>query len=388
MNGIPLAFILTRRSSKGGQFQPIQGSNIVPGIPTEQDSYRAELGGVMGILTTLELLCSFHHLNNGFIEIGLDGESALQAVFHSGPPTVDAKAQDLIRCIQAKLQALPLNITGRHIKGHQDKHKSYSQLDRWAKLNVQMDKAAKQLLAKVRDGDPMPNQALSSSPMTVSFRGQILSRISKQDMYTEIYGKEIKKKWQTYYEIPEEYLHDGIDWEGQCKALQKEPFGKRRFLVKFFAKQLAIGKNMLRRGHQDHSHCPCCDAPVEETLHIIQCDAPACYLCWVGALAHLDTWLSNERTEKHLRVAITRRLSEWRDSAPRSQVQGPHPLRKAIAAQDAIGWQNFLMGRISPSLASYQEVHYQHLKRRNTGKAWLHKTINQVWLILWKMWDN
>ena len=70
------AFILTRRSKKGPSFVNVRGSNVVPGNPQEQDSYRAELGGVMGIAIALQLICSLHRVTHGSIEIGLDGESA------------------------------------------------------------------------------------------------------------------------------------------------------------------------------------------------------------------------------------------------------------------------------------------------------------------------
>jgi hypothetical protein len=73
-------FILTRRSRKGPCVHDISGSNIVPGIPDEQDSYRAELGGAMGALATLELVCKVHNITEGSVELGFDGLVAMEAV--------------------------------------------------------------------------------------------------------------------------------------------------------------------------------------------------------------------------------------------------------------------------------------------------------------------
>ena len=50
------AFILTRRFKKGPAFINIKGSNVLPGNPEEQDSYRAELGGVMGVVVTIQII--------------------------------------------------------------------------------------------------------------------------------------------------------------------------------------------------------------------------------------------------------------------------------------------------------------------------------------------
>ena len=114
------AFILTRRQKEGDPFSMVTGKTAIPGDPSEQDSYRAELGGLMAMLTTLEVLCAQHTITQGAIELGLDGEGAFKAVFESGPPKVDDKAYDLLQAIKAKINSLPLSITGRHIKGHQD----------------------------------------------------------------------------------------------------------------------------------------------------------------------------------------------------------------------------------------------------------------------------
>ena len=56
----------------------INGQNTIPGSKEEQCAFRSELGGVAGILTTLEILCEHHGIEQGKIEIGLDGESVIK----------------------------------------------------------------------------------------------------------------------------------------------------------------------------------------------------------------------------------------------------------------------------------------------------------------------
>ena len=92
------AFIIThrRRGNTSNRFSNVKGTNVVPGVPHEQDSYCAELGGLMGMLVTLEMLCQVHQIQQGSIELGLDGEGAYRAVFESTHTPVDAKSYDLI----------------------------------------------------------------------------------------------------------------------------------------------------------------------------------------------------------------------------------------------------------------------------------------------------
>ena len=58
-----------RRGNTSNRFCNVKGTNVVPGVPHEQDSYRAELGGLMGMLVTLEMLCQIHQIQQGSIEL-------------------------------------------------------------------------------------------------------------------------------------------------------------------------------------------------------------------------------------------------------------------------------------------------------------------------------
>ena len=71
----------------------------------------------MGVLVTVELLCQVHHIQEGSIEVSLDGEGAYKSVFESTHASVDSKAHDLIRAIKGLLSELPVTVTGRHIEG-------------------------------------------------------------------------------------------------------------------------------------------------------------------------------------------------------------------------------------------------------------------------------
>ena len=46
------------------------------------------------------------------------------------------------------------------------------------------------------------------------------------------------------------------------------------------------------------------------------------------------------------------------------------------------------MGRVTDKISAYQQRHFEHLKKRNTGTVWLSKLINQLWLVMWQMWQH
>ena len=109
---------------------------------------------------------------------------------------------------------------------------------------------------------------------------------------------------------------------------------------------------------------------------------------WAESLNLLETWLFNNHTSHQLTSAILDRLTAWHRETPFTPVEGPRALKEFITEQDAIGWENFLMGRISSKLAPYQQVHYTNLNKQRTGKVWASKLINQLWLIMWRMWEH
>ena len=335
-----------------------------------------------------KVICQVHAVTHGSLEVGLDGESAYKAVFETEQVEVNAKAADLIRAIKESITQLPLLVTGRHIKGHQDDKVAFSQLDRWAQLNVNMDTAAKARLAQVRQGPPQTNIPMPHERIRVYHKGVKQSRVCKKELYQEIYGDITKQKWAQLHNIPQSLIHTGINWPALHKAMEREPLGKRRWLCKHCARQSAVGRNLKRRHHQTHSHCPRCDQDNEDSTHVLQCQHPSARVKWSLATTALCDWMIDERTHPEFREAILQRLNEWRNQEEQIPVQGSRAVREAIQCQDAIGWENFIMGRLAPQLAQFQQHSYTQQHSRRTGQSWASHLINQLWLVMWAMWEQ
>ena len=39
-------------------------------------------------------------------------------------------------------------------------------------------------------------------------------------------------------------------------------------------------------------------------------------------------------------------------------------------------------------MATYQQQHFDNIKSQRHGSAWMSKTIRQLWLIMWRMWNH
>ena len=60
--------------------------NTVPGPTDSQSAYRSELAGISGSLLIIQAICNMHHIQNGCITIGLDGQSAMKSVSQNNNP--------------------------------------------------------------------------------------------------------------------------------------------------------------------------------------------------------------------------------------------------------------------------------------------------------------
>jgi hypothetical protein len=117
----------------------IVGVNSIPGEPEDHTSYRSELRGVSGVIETVNIVCKVHGITEGSIEVGLDGDQAMKNIFGKWPLNPRQADYDLLKDIRAKIAKSPLKWAGRWVKGHQDDHIRYEDMDRWRQLNVECD---------------------------------------------------------------------------------------------------------------------------------------------------------------------------------------------------------------------------------------------------------
>jgi hypothetical protein len=109
----------------------IAGKAICPGGPDHQSSYRSELTGLYAILAITNQMCLYFDIKEGHIEIGCDGQSALQTAFEYEPIlSADLPDFDILGAIYYLRKQSRITWSFRHVKGHQDEQGI--DLDLWA----------------------------------------------------------------------------------------------------------------------------------------------------------------------------------------------------------------------------------------------------------------
>jgi hypothetical protein len=106
----------------------------------------------LAIMIVAQLLCDYYHIWEGSIELGCDGLAALNKTFTMVYLIdTDESNQDLLMVIRTLWNRSPLPWKIRHVKGHQDDDQDYESLDRWARLNIEMDKIQRNLSLSLKD---------------------------------------------------------------------------------------------------------------------------------------------------------------------------------------------------------------------------------------------
>jgi hypothetical protein len=378
------AFVLEGRTKEGR----ILGQNCVPGHTTEQSSYRGELAGIEGILTTVQLICQLHNLTQGSIEIGLDNTTAIDNVNAQGDLTCKKSDFDLVYNIRQHVKDLPITCTFRHVAGHQDDHMDLSQLDRWELLNVEMDTRAKQHLASHFQPVPPVNIRFKYERVTVRLHGRKLSRFNMKFLYSKAYEPEIRDYWIQKGHFTAD-TWDLVDWDLQGSCFDSVPLGFQVWLSKHATGWCGVGRMLKIYGFQDHSDCPRCSQPEETTQHVVCCWSQAATATWSTLIDTLQQWLRQQQTPHLMVRALLQRLTEWRSAQPLQPLLLEGPLMyQAFEHQDKIGWWNFLLGRHSPLFTRLQHQHYTQIGTTLHASSWHKKLIVKLWEMGFEMWED
>jgi hypothetical protein len=106
----------------------------------------------------------------------------------------------------------------------------------------------------------------------------------------------------------------------------------------------------------------------------------------------LDAHMRKIKTAPEIRVVVLKRIRHWRRHQHMAPVTDVVPdefgLRDAVTEQDAIGWYNFLLGRLSKKWSDTQARYLESIQSRSSGRRWTIAILEKVWDISWDMWEH
>jgi hypothetical protein len=203
----------------------IVGVNSIPGEPEDHSSYRSELGGVSGVIETVNIVCEVHGITEGDIEVGLDGDQAMKNIFGKWLLNPRQADYDLLKDICAKIAKSSVTWMGRWVEGHQDDHIRYEDMDRWGQLNVECDGLAKVYwnACNERDDWLLPNQAFANEGWSVWIEEKKLTKLDQQAIYNYVFSKRTKAYWSRKHHLSTTNMITNINWGSMSEIAQSAP---------------------------------------------------------------------------------------------------------------------------------------------------------------------
>jgi hypothetical protein len=368
--------------------QYIYGGGTIPGSHLIYDSYRSELGGLIGGSAALSLILPLLPNHAQKYTIGCDGLSAIGHLQKGPPPTFKSKwpHSDLTSFLLQIWKDMPADPTAIHIPGHQEKY--YGPRTALESLNQMMDRLAKACAKSFHVIHSHGPSWQSHGHGAVYIQGNLVGGSHKKQLYEYICHKSYITYLANKWEINSDSLLEA-DWKTFGAARKKTTHKTRIFISKWLVGHLPLGEIMVKRKHRIKATCPHCLHPNEDALHLPTCPHPSVTAFWIDALSNLQSWLLNVDTHPAIIFFICKGLLSWTtdpfgDELPLDHLP-PH-IYQAFDNQLQLGWFATLSGILHPSLIQLQQTHYSSIPSRRTGFAWGRKITLKLWNIIYELW--
>jgi hypothetical protein len=328
----------------------------------------------------------------GKATVGCDGLGTVKIIEKALKTTKSNMEQfDSIRAINKVRKSCNFTTQLRHVKGHQDDHSNFYNLDRWAQLNVIVDTMAKRKLSETLDYDDYQHHRLICFPhdkCTLSFcdQNQIPTTSIQSNLLKTIRRsagrKRARKHWRKKKIIAEETEHC-IDWKVVHKSHKSVDSTTHQWLSKWMTGFCRVGKMMKVYRFQTHTKCPRCQQPNENVKHVLKCQSYG-----TKQMRALSSWITKNDGPEGMGDVITQNLTAWRQNS-----MYPHPpidttLRKAVLQQDSLGWNNFLHGFISSKWRQAIDMHFKKINSKKSSTLWVSRLVRKIWDIQRQLWND
>lgn len=392
----------------------VKGGGFLPAPPhyMAQSSKRTEAAALYaGIRWVKALLESYpNHTNSEppTLPIPIDNDSVVKDVnrlVSDQSPTFSLLSPDydIIQAIRSTLKGLPVPTEVFHVKGHQDRHKQWTELDTFAKINVLADQQAEAIHQKsLASTGEFPPWVPGTSAALFHGDRQVTTNISSYIREAK-HAPEMRKylirrsKEATGRDKPwDEAIYDTIAWKHYGEAFKKLSLGRRIQISKYANDLLPTRRRLQSIDNRVDGRCFACNNLWEDTTHVLTCSCSARTASRTTARATFQQRLSRMHTPDIMNKLICDSMDSWLarrpvlpPTWPRQSDTIQRQLRLAFEAQSRIGWDQFFRGRIAKAWMIPIGTYY---KARQPGEAftpehWMRKTISEIWtfsITIWK----
>ncbi len=349
-------------------------------------NYRGEILG--GIITS-QILLSIDSLNtttDGAATCYCDNLGVIHhANNHSTSLPESQKQTDALLSFRRQLQSVKLKWAYKHVHSHQDANYSINDLTIPEQLNVLADAIAKQALKTAHQQLKYSKPNYPGEPIRLFIDGHKITSSIKAALYTS-WGTRTAQTFLHKQKIVRERHFHLIDWDNVEKAMSTLPKMLQVWITKHVSGFCGTNKHLSRVDKSHNSRCNCCGAQEESTQHITRCTNPGRTKMFHETVSDLVHWMRQKNGHPLLAQAIQSYLTN-RGRIRMSKICSHWPSFSSFSRDhDNLGWDSFIMGRISKSLLAIQQSHLTQVGSRQSISSWASQFTHKLLNIPHKQW--
>ena len=384
------AWILATRD--GGEW--IKGGGVVPGDKEDQDPYRSELGGQVGLASFISAII-LPPGSTPEITIACDGLAAINRV-NMDRSILKAKMTniDMLSVISELWDGSNFSLIKQHVYGHQDDlGRPLTQLET---LNCIVDEYAKDIARQQMNGTlpPLHFSTTSLGFGSVKCHGHLITSNLQGSLYKQVTKYNYLTSLGQHSEFPLNFAKVNVHWESFSTARKEASFSTNIFLTKWLSGDTATGRVMVQRKARLGSQCPMCNHNDEHLLHVLTCSSSSATELRNNLLSELMVWLESVQTAPAIENFIHLGLTAWFENP--GKVWGnddaifshDNNIDEALRSQLHLGWYYFLCGMQTDKFVNIQQEYYEKINSRRLGTRWATNVTQKMWNILHQIWKH
>jgi hypothetical protein len=349
-------------------------------------NYRGEiLGGVL----TGHILCTIDNLIKPAHGIAACYCDNLGVIHHANNilRSLPEKQQqaDLLLSFRRLLASTQATWTYRHVQSHQDTTYSMDELTIPQRLNVLADAIAKATLIDCYHTNKFNTPEYPGESIRLYIDGHKVASSIKSALYRAWGSRSAKLLLNKRNIVRARHFHL-VDWESLGRAMQKLPQMYRVWVTKHVSGFCGIHKHLVRMQSTESACCPCCGSKIETTRHITQCCDPGRTQMFEESTQELVSWMTQQCGLPELTTSLEVYLLHRGRHTMKTICDQFPTLQRFAQDHDRLGWENFIMGRISTTLFHLQSNYLQQIRSNLSMKSWSCQFIQKVLNITHRQW--
>ena len=335
------------------------------------NAYRGELLGLMQVHLILSAVQRTAPNLQGEIYIYSDCLGALGRVSELPPGRIPSRCRhsDILKNILVNCSNFSFDRYFKHVKAHQDDHRSYDQLDRPAQLNCAADEGAKREILNADILELPWQRRFPLEPICCFIGKEKVTSDTGPILRYWVHQREARSIFDRCKVLNGEQF-DLVAWRFVHAALEEVP----RCFQLWACKQVfdIAGTNGLRARWTEglSKRCPSCRRRTETSAHVLYCNEAGRVETLLRTIEMVDDWLEESDTDPELRVCLIQYARSRGEESMEYICRRVSRFRRMSLEQDKLGWRRFMEGMIPKSLIDLQ-LHFQTIRgSRRTIKSW------------------